>query len=315
MRHNLISSSPEIRRQGVSVVLGTYNRKGFLKLTVDSIRSELETINIPHEIIVIDGGSTDGTTNWLARQKDIISIIQHNRGKWRGKQVERRSWGYYMNLGFKCAQGKYVCMLSDDCLVVPGAIRHGLAYFEKKLSEGINLGAVPFYFIVNFPKDNEYVVIKVGQYVYVNHGLYLNEALRSVDYIDEESYRFYNADVDLCFRMVSRGYLIEACPDSRVIHFSHINLKVRKSNYEYKEQDDKVLDSKWSHLWNNSGSSKEVTSFLTLQNERFNNDDLYRHSFTLRMITTRNRALVKLEDSKTARNIIRMVSGHIPGSK
>ena len=49
---------------------------------------------------------TDATIRWLARQKDIVSIIQHNRGKWQGKPIERRSWGYFMNQGFKCARGK-----------------------------------------------------------------------------------------------------------------------------------------------------------------------------------------------------------------
>ena len=30
------------------------------------------------EIIVIDGGSTDGTCDWLAKQRDILTIIQPN---------------------------------------------------------------------------------------------------------------------------------------------------------------------------------------------------------------------------------------------
>src|SRR3989304_502628 len=118
----------------ISVVLGTYNRLSFLKLTIESIRAGLE--NLSREIFVIDGGSTDGTTQWLIKQKDIVTMVQHNRGKWNGKPIERRSWGYFMNLGFRSAQGKYVCMLSDDCLVIPGAIRNGFDLFEKKLAEG-----------------------------------------------------------------------------------------------------------------------------------------------------------------------------------
>ena len=111
-------------RPTVSVVIGSYNRIDFLKLTLESVRRELEPAAA--EIIVVDGGSDDGSLEWLIAQKDIVTIVQHNRGTWRGKPVKRRSWGYFMNLGFKSAQGKYVCMLSDDCLVVPGAIRNGI---------------------------------------------------------------------------------------------------------------------------------------------------------------------------------------------
>jgi len=38
----------QMNRQGISVVLGTYNRKSFLKATVDSIRADIGTAGLPH---------------------------------------------------------------------------------------------------------------------------------------------------------------------------------------------------------------------------------------------------------------------------
>ena len=73
--------------EGVSVVLGTYNRLKFLRLTVQSIREELREASFSHEIIVIDGGSTDGTLEWLPKQRDILTIIQHNHGTWQGRPI------------------------------------------------------------------------------------------------------------------------------------------------------------------------------------------------------------------------------------
>ena len=80
-----------MKKPMLSVVIGTYNRLNFLKLFIDSLRKEMG--DFPYETIIIDGGSTDETLNWLIEQKDIILILQHNRGEWLGKQIERKSRG------------------------------------------------------------------------------------------------------------------------------------------------------------------------------------------------------------------------------
>ncbi len=235
----------------ISVVLGSYNRIKFLPLTVNSIREEFQNsrFNLCYEIIVIDGGSDDGSLEWLRAQKDIITIVQHNRGDWLGKKIERRSWGYFMNLGFKISQGKYVCMLSDDCLLVPGAIINGYSCFESALNNGKKVGAVAFYFR-DWSCDKSYHVgCTLGEKMYVNHGMYLKRALEDVGYIDEQTFFFYNGDGDLCLKMWDKGYEVIDSPDSYVEHYPHANVNVRKTNYAKFKHDLKNYLKKWEDIF------------------------------------------------------------------
>ncbi len=238
-----------MENQKISVVLGSYNRLKFLKLTIDSIREEIKKIN--SEIIVVDGGSDDGTLDWLMQQKDIITIVQHNRGKWLGKKIERRSWGYFMNLGFKCAQGKYICMLSDDCLVIPGAIKNGYKLFEKKLNDGEKIGAIAFYWRDWLVQDQYHVGYTLDNKLYINHGMYLKDALEDVNYLDEETYFFYNGDGDVCLKMWQKGYEIIESQDSFIEHYPHANLNVRKSNCKKQRLDNSNYFNKWENVFYN----------------------------------------------------------------
>ena len=236
----------------VSVVIGSYNRRKFLQEAIETVREN--GVGIAYETIIVDGGSTDGSLGWLTKQKDLVTIVQHNRGEFRGQPIRRRSWGYFMNLGFKSAQGRYVLMISDDCLLLPGALARGLEHLQELEAEGRKIGGGAFYFR-NWPQDREYYVQRtLGGKVMVNHGLYTREALEAVGFVDEDRYGFYKADGDLCLKMWEAGYEVVDCPGAYVEHFEGANVAVRKTNRALLAQDREAYRQRWEGIfWDAAG--------------------------------------------------------------
>jgi GT2 family glycosyltransferase len=231
----------------VSVVLGTYNRLPFLKATIASVRAS--QIGIPYEIIVVDGGSADGTIEWLTEQHDIISIVQHNREVSEGKARRKRSWGYFMNLGFKCAEGRYICLISDDSVVHPDTLANGVRHFDREIAEGRRIGAVAFYWR-SWPEERHYRVSStLGNKAMVNHGLFLREAVESVGWIDDKRYDFYCADGDLALRLWHGGYEIVACNDALLEHFERVDPAIRQQNLTGLDTDWTRYLERWTGIY------------------------------------------------------------------
>jgi glycosyltransferase involved in cell wall biosynthesis len=231
----------------VSVVVGSYNRRWFLERAIESVRAN--GTSLTHETIVVDGGSTDGSLDWLVRQRDVITIVQHNRGEHQGEPIVRRSWGYFMNLGFKVAQGRYILMISDDCLIVPGAIERGVERFLDLESRGQPVGGVAFYYR-NWPDERDYYVQRTfGGKLMVNHGLFARSALEAVGWIDEDRYQFYKADGDLCLKMWQAGFEVVDCPGAFVEHFEGANLALRRENRETLARDREAYRQRWEGVF------------------------------------------------------------------
>lgn len=102
---------------GVSVIIPTYNRAGFLKEAVDSVLSQ-EVSDV--ELIVVDDGSTDGTPDLLARYGDRLRVIRQENA---GVSAAR-------NAGLRRAAGDLIALLDSDDLWLPGKLAAQTAFFQ-----------------------------------------------------------------------------------------------------------------------------------------------------------------------------------------
>lgn len=103
----------------LSIVTGTYNRLAYLQRMMASARHSLPR-GLAYEFVVCDGGSTDGTLDWLRAQGDVV-LIEH--GELRGGL---KAFGD----AARAASSDYVILANDDILFHPGAIVRALAYLE-----------------------------------------------------------------------------------------------------------------------------------------------------------------------------------------
>ena len=90
----------------VSVIIPSFNRVALLRGALESVFAQRFT---DFEIIVVDDGSTDGTTDYL---HSLGQRIRHYRQPNRGPGAAR-------NLGVRHAKGKYLAFLDSDDLWFP----------------------------------------------------------------------------------------------------------------------------------------------------------------------------------------------------
>jgi glycosyltransferase involved in cell wall biosynthesis len=105
----------------ISIVTGTYNRLTLLQKMVASVRASIPA-GITYEFVIVDGGSTDGTLDWLRRQRDVV-LIEH--GALLGAKKAFCD-------GAERARGKYVIMANDDVeFINHESIIRALVYLEN----------------------------------------------------------------------------------------------------------------------------------------------------------------------------------------
>ncbi|MEN9564351.1 MAG: hypothetical protein RIR73_2595 [Chloroflexota bacterium] len=185
------------------ILVGTYNRLELLKKVINSIHSQT---SCSHEIIVIDGGSTDGTIEHLQSRDDVTPVFQ---GKLLGA-----SRAY--NEVWRQVDCKYTCWLSDDTELD----NRGLDLAVQLLEKDTEIGMVglktkdvvgPWIDLPYTGALSEYGILNC------NHGVLSMDLLHSVGYFNQD-YKTYLIDPDLTASILCTGKKVVMTKDVCIRH-------------------------------------------------------------------------------------------------
>jgi glycosyltransferase involved in cell wall biosynthesis len=105
-----------VKTRTVSAIIPVYNCAKYIGKSIESV---LAQTNRPHEIIVVDDGSTDGTYEALNPYLDsIIYVYQKNAGEPAAR-----------NTGIRHSSGEYIAFLDADDLWLPDKLQLQMDYF------------------------------------------------------------------------------------------------------------------------------------------------------------------------------------------
>lgn len=175
---------------GTSIIIPTYNQLELLKACIESIQTYTPEL---HEIIVIDNGSTDGTSSYLNTMADRIrsKLFPVNLGFAGGT-----------NQGLMMARGTTLMMLNNDTVVTHGWLTRLLECLRSQSRPAL-VGPVTNYISGDQLIDTNYRTMAemhafAGDYHQANRGqwrstgrltgfcvLFTRESFRRIGYMDE----------------------------------------------------------------------------------------------------------------------------------
>lgn len=229
----------------ITVIIVNYNGRVIIN---NCIRSILKNGYDNYEIIVVDNGSTDGSTADIVEEfvEDLNKIRIINLDKNYGPAKARNS-------GATIAKGEYIGFLDNDTEVHPNWIVEAVKDFEKNKELGIiqckllllkepdKIDCVGEYigqsgFLLQRAKYRE---IDNGQYdekieilAAKSAGMFIRRDLFNRIGGFDEDYYIYMEETDLCWRSWLSNYKVRFCPASIVYHLysSTKDIVDRKTN-------------------------------------------------------------------------------------
>ena len=186
----------------VSIVTGTLNRLEILKQVINNTVLKSDKL----ELVLVDGGSTDGTIEYLKTlNHPSIKLIEVGG---------RSSYPHFMNLGINNAKYEWVCQWNDDVVLINN--------WEEVFSE---ISDENDFYLFNWKYGNlsdinseiwleglDYTKgwclldqVNNGGEIVMNYGLYNKKIFREIGMYNNQ-YQYYYADGDMAYRANKFGY-------------------------------------------------------------------------------------------------------------
>lgn len=227
-------------KKEVAIIFGTYNRFYLLTQAINSIKKAVGSLS--YYIIAVDGGSTDGSREWLTAQKDVVLLGQ--RGELTGAVRA-------FNLGFSYAVEEgtpFICHLNDDAEIVTN---RGIEIAVNRMKKSPKIGEIAFAFDLSGEYNFDYVNGKP----YGNFGVIRREAGMAVARHQGDPsgklwwnpiYKTYGADSEFGVHLWKLGWTVETAGDIKVHDANAIDeLRTKNGGQDPERTDSKIFWEKW----------------------------------------------------------------------
>ena len=221
----------------LSIVIVSWNTREWLARCLDRVRAQTRT---PHEIIVVDNASTDGSHELVATEFPGVHLVANERNL---------GFAAGCNQGLERARGAYWLLLNPDTEVLDGALDRLIAYLERhpevaavgprleNLDGSLQPSAFAFYGTWRSLVENRLVQALVPWRSPRSPWLAFwdHSSERAVDWVMgacllvrrsvalrvgllDERFFMYGEEVDWQWRMAEAGHRIVYWPEARVRH-------------------------------------------------------------------------------------------------
>lgn len=248
-----------------SIILLGFNQQAYTQLCLASIARHTPE---PHELILVDNGSTDGTREYfteLARRHPHVTAILNDTNL---------GFAAGCNQGLRVARGRRLLLLNNDTLVSAGWLRRLVDRLESEPEIGI-VGPVSNYVDgpqlvpdvpYGFDQDDierfadEWARRHAGQGFEHDRvvGFCLLFAREVLDRIGGLDPRFGNGnfeDDDFCLRARTAGFRIWVCQDVFIHHYGSRTFKQMGGNAGYRS----AMDLGWERFKGKWGLPPELS--------------------------------------------------------
>lgn len=220
--HLVASSTSKSAKAGLrpSVVITTKNRLSDLCRAIESALSQSAK---PH-VLVIDDGSTDGTSDFISKTYREIQLISHDTSK--GYIIRRNEAAMEVS-------AEIIISIDDDAVFSsPSVIEKTLSDFEEDAR--IAAVAIPCIDILKEncfrlpvpPDDRVYIT---AEYIGTAHAVRRNKFLSLGGY--RESLLHQGEERDFCLRLLQAGYVVRLGTADPIHHFESPKRDLKRQDF------------------------------------------------------------------------------------
>ena len=196
----------------ISIVTGTLNRLGMLPSLIENTVLSDERL----ELVLVDGGSTDGTIDYIKQlNHPQIKLIEVGG---------RSSYPHFMNLGIQAATHEVICQWNDDVILcnewsevfIELQSNHDFYLFNWKYGSYDDIKNPEW--MKGVDHHDGWCLCNIadsGGEIVMNYGLYKKKIFREIGMYNPE-YRYYCADGDMAYRAHAFGYKVKDLRHIRV---------------------------------------------------------------------------------------------------